>query len=62
MFGSRKKFVEFAEAVDNDFPDDMYYNQAPMFPHRSDKDVSVGVILTTHTHTHTHTTHLICLH
>lgn len=41
MFGSRKKFVEFVEVVDNDFPDEnMYYNQPSMFPHRSDKDVS----------------------
>lgn len=42
MFGARKKFVEFVEVVDNDFPDEsMYYNQPSMFPHRSDKDVSV---------------------
>lgn len=41
MFGARKKFVEFVEVVDNDFPDEsMYYNQPSMFPHRSDKDVS----------------------
>lgn len=41
MFGARKKFVEFVEGVDNDFPDEsMYYNQPSMFPHRSDKDVS----------------------
>lgn len=42
MFGARKKFVEFVEVVDNDFPDEsMYYNQPSMFPHRSDKDVSL---------------------
>lgn len=42
MFGARKKFVEFVEVVDNDFTDEsMYYNQSSMFPHRSDKDVSV---------------------
>lgn len=42
MFGARKKFVEFVEVVDNDFTDEgMYYNQPSMFPHRSDKDVSV---------------------
>lgn len=42
MFGARKKFVEFVEVVDNDFTDDsMYYNQPSMFPHRSDKDVSL---------------------
>lgn len=41
MFGARKKFVEFVEVVDNEFPDEsMYYNQPSMFPHRSDKDVS----------------------
>lgn len=41
MFGARKKFVEFVEVVDNDFPDEsMYYNSPSMFPHRSDKDVS----------------------
>jgi len=41
MFGARKKFVEFVEAVDNDFTDDsMYYSQPSIFPHRSDKDVS----------------------
>uniref|UniRef100_A0A674PQX2 CCR4-NOT transcription complex subunit 2 n=1 Tax=Takifugu rubripes TaxID=31033 RepID=A0A674PQX2_TAKRU len=40
MFGARKKFVEFVEVVDNDFPDEnMYYNQPSMFPHRSDKDI-----------------------
>uniref|UniRef100_A0A1A8HFA0 CCR4-NOT transcription complex subunit 2 n=1 Tax=Nothobranchius korthausae TaxID=1143690 RepID=A0A1A8HFA0_9TELE len=39
MFGARKKFPEFVEAVDNDFPDDMYYSQGSMFPHRSDKDL-----------------------
>ena len=45
MFGSRKKFVEFVEVVDNDFPDEsMYYNQPSMFPHRSDKDVSLSII------------------
>ena len=45
MFGSRKKFVEFVEVVDNDFPDEsMYYNQPSMFPHRTDKDVSLGII------------------
>lgn len=43
MFGARKKFVEFVEVADNDFPDEsMYYNQPSMFPHRSDKDVSFG--------------------
>lgn len=42
MFGSRKKFVEFVEVVDNDFTDEsMYYNQPSMFPHRSEKDVSL---------------------
>ena len=42
MFGARKKFVEFVEVVDNDFTDEsMYYNQPSMFPHRSDKDVSL---------------------
>lgn len=42
MFGARKKFVEFVEVVDNDFSDEgMYYNQPSMFPHRSDKDVSL---------------------
>uniref|UniRef100_A0A8C6VZS8 CCR4-NOT transcription complex subunit 2 n=1 Tax=Nothobranchius furzeri TaxID=105023 RepID=A0A8C6VZS8_NOTFU len=39
MFGARKKFPEFVEAVDNDFPDEMYYSQGSMFPHRSDKDI-----------------------
>ncbi|TNN00522.1 hypothetical protein fugu_011768 [Takifugu bimaculatus] len=40
MFGARKKFVEFVEVVDNDFPDEnMYYSQPSMFPHRSDKDI-----------------------
>uniref|UniRef100_A0A3B4ZIX5 Uncharacterized protein n=1 Tax=Stegastes partitus TaxID=144197 RepID=A0A3B4ZIX5_9TELE len=40
MFGTRKKFPEFVEVVDNDFTDEsMYYNQPSMFPHRSDKDV-----------------------
>ncbi|XP_061826055.1 CCR4-NOT transcription complex subunit 2 isoform X1 [Nerophis lumbriciformis] len=40
MFGSRKKFPEFVEVVDNDFTDEsMYYNQPSMFPHRSDKDM-----------------------
>lgn len=44
MFGARKKFVEFVEVVDNDFPDEsMYYNQPSMFPHRSDKDVSFSL-------------------
>lgn len=48
MFGTRKKFVEFVEVVDNDFADEgMYYNQPSMFPHRSDKDVSF-----TPTHAH----------
>lgn len=42
MFGARKKFAEFVEVVDNDFTDEsMYYNQPSMFPHRTDKDVSV---------------------
>lgn len=41
MFSARKKF-EFVEVVDNDFPDEsIYYNQPSMFPHRSDKDVSL---------------------
>ncbi|KAM8861403.1 CCR4-NOT transcription complex subunit 2 isoform 2-T2 [Synchiropus picturatus] len=40
MFGSRKKFAEFVEVVDNDFSDEsMYYNQPSMFQHRSDKDM-----------------------
>uniref|UniRef100_A0A667XW81 CCR4-NOT transcription complex subunit 2 n=1 Tax=Myripristis murdjan TaxID=586833 RepID=A0A667XW81_9TELE len=40
MFGSRKKFVEFVEVVDNDFPDEsMYYSQPSMFTHRSEKDM-----------------------
>lgn len=48
MFGARKKFVEFVEVVDNDFPDEnMYYNQPSMFPHRSDKDVSFVLCLQT---------------
>lgn len=42
MFGARKKFVEFVEVVDNEFTDEsMYYSQPSMFPHRSDKDVSL---------------------
>lgn len=47
MFSARKKFVEFVEVVDNDFTDEsMYYNQPSMFPHRSDKDVSLFTIST----------------
>lgn len=49
MFGARKKFVEFVEVVDNDFTDEsMYYNQPSMFPHRSDKDVSVIPLTSAH--------------
>lgn len=40
MFGARKKFPDFVDVIDNDFTDDIYYNQPSMFPHRSDKDVS----------------------
>lgn len=46
MFGARKKFPDFVEVIDNDFSDDMYYNQPSMFPHRSDKDVSFDLIST----------------
>lgn len=40
MFSAtRKKFVE---GVESDYPDEsMYYGQPSMFPHRSEKDVSV---------------------
>lgn len=46
MFGARKKFPDFVEVIDNDFTDDMYYNQSSMFPHRSDKDVSFNITST----------------
>ncbi|KAJ7998015.1 hypothetical protein DPEC_G00218160 [Dallia pectoralis] len=39
MFSATKK--KFVEGVDSDYPDEsMYYSQASMFSHRSDKDVS----------------------
>ena len=39
MFSAtRKKFVE---GVESDYPDESLYYQPSMFPHRSEKDVSV---------------------
>jgi len=41
MFSATRK--KFGEGVESDYPDEIYYGQQSMFPHRSEKDVRTVV-------------------